>query len=47
VWKLLGDENLAKAAEDIICSIGATVERFAETQTEEQSKERKETLGII
>jgi len=47
VWKLMGTERLAAAAEELIQSAGATVTRYAEVQTEEQAEERKEVLGIM
>ena len=38
IWKLLGTERLAAAAETIILSAGAEVVRYAESQTEEQQQ---------
>ena len=47
VWKLLGTERLASAAEEIIKAAGATVQRWAEVQTKEQTEERQAILGLL
>lgn len=47
VWKLLGSDRIASAAEELIRASGATVSRWAEVQSEDQTVERKAILGIL
>ena len=47
VWKLLGTSKLADAAAELIRSAGCQVIRHGETQTDEQTFERQQILGIM